>query len=54
MCPIQLQLLSVSELWSLIVFLWLSCITYFLEYAINHSEFSQDDVSCTRMSVPPL
>ena len=45
------QLLSVSELWPF------DCIFYIIilfVHAILHSEFSQDDVSGTIMSVPPF
>ena len=30
------------------------CIIYILVHVITHSEFSQDDVSDTRMSAPPV
>ena len=36
-----------------IVFLCLFCIIYILVHAITNSEFSQDDVLGTRISVPP-
>ena len=38
----------------LIVFQFLFCIIYFLVHAITRSEFSQDYVLGTRMSVPPF
>ena len=37
-----------------IVFLCLFCIIYILVFTITHSEFSQDNVSGTRMNVPPF
>ena len=54
MCHIQLLLLSVSELWPFGCVLCLFCIIYILVHVISHSEFSQDDVSGTRMSDPPF
>ena len=46
MCRVQLELLSVFELFPFVV-LCLFCIIYILAHAITHSEFSQDDVSGT-------
>ena len=54
MCHIQLQLLSVSELWPFDCIFMLFCIIYILVHAFTNSEFSQDDVSGTRMNVPPF
>ena len=52
MCRVQLLLLFVLSYCPLIVLLCLFCIIYTLVHAINHSELSQNDVSCVRMSVP--
>ena len=50
-----------SELWPINCVLCLFCIIYILVHpithscnAIGHSEFSQGDVSGTRMNVPPF
>ena len=51
---VQLQLLSVSELWPFDCFFMLILYNLHSCYAISHSEFSQDDVSGTRMNVPPF
>ena len=51
---VQLQLLSASLFLSygpLIVFLGLICVINMHVHSITHSEFSQGDVSHTRMSV---
>ena len=51
---------SVSELWSFSCVLCLFCVIYILVHPITHScnaigqsEFSQDDVSGTRINVSP-
>ena len=49
MCCIQLQLFYVSDC----VFM-LFCIINIFVHAITHSEFSQDDVSGTKMNVHPF
>ena len=54
MCHIQLRLLSVFELWPFDCVFMLICIIYILVHAITHSEFGQEDVSDTRMNVPPF
>ena len=54
MCPIQLRLLSVSELWPYGCVFMLFCIISILVHAITHSESSQTDVSGTKMNVPPF
>ena len=54
MCRVQLRLLTVSELWPFDCVLGLFCIIYILVHTITHSEFSQDDMSGTRISVPPF
>ena len=55
MCRVQLQLLSFSGLWSFgYVFMLFSkfCLIYILVYSISHAEFSQHDVSATKINVP--
>ena len=55
MCCIQLRMLSDFELGPVdCVFFMLFCIIYILVHAITHSEFSQDDVSGTRMNDRPF
>ena len=54
MCSVQLQLLSVSELWPFDFFFMLFCIIYIFVHANTHSEFSLDNVSGTRMNVHPF
>ena len=49
--PVQLRLLSVTELWPFDCVFMLILYIYILVHAINHSDFSQDDVLGTRMSV---
>ena len=52
MCHIQLRLLSRTELWPFDCVFMLFCIVDILVHAITHSDFSQEDVSGTRMNVP--
>ena len=54
MCPIQLQLCSVTELWPFDCVFYAFIIIYILVHSRTHSEFCQDDVSDTRMNVPPF
>ena len=54
MCRVQLRLLTVSELRPFDCVLGLFCIIYILVHTITHSEFSQNDMSGTRISVPPF
>ena len=53
MCHIQVSLLSVSELWPFDCVFMLICIIDTFVHAITHSEFSQEDVSGTRMNLLP-
>ena len=54
MCRVQLRLLSASGLWPFDCVFMLFCIIYILVHGNTYSEFSQDDVSGTRMNVPSI